>query len=241
MDPSTAWFYAVDSQTRTGPVAVETLRALFLSGEIDGLTLVWSPSLGAEWKELCSVAPLKSVLQEAADSDSTDADAEHTVGNDRISPPPSGEQAPAPAAAAPKQYYYADSEGAQSGPVAAEAFSSLLNAGIVSAETLVWTAGMENWRALQSVPQLAGLCGITVVNIGAATSSSLGISHSSTVAEAADTSAEHAASSAHQGGAKRRRAPDGAAAAAEGKSGTTAGWKRPKENTWIYVVGEDEE
>ena len=57
------WYYLVE-QERKGPVNTKDLVALFLDGEIDGLTVVWTSSM-TEWKPISEVPSLKEFLHEA--------------------------------------------------------------------------------------------------------------------------------------------------------------------------------
>uniref|UniRef100_A0AAV1UI01 RRM domain-containing protein n=1 Tax=Peronospora matthiolae TaxID=2874970 RepID=A0AAV1UI01_9STRA len=50
--------------TRTGPVTTQQLVHLFVDGEVDGMTLVWSQKLDG-WKPIGEVPSLKEFLQEA--------------------------------------------------------------------------------------------------------------------------------------------------------------------------------
>ncbi|KAE9337533.1 hypothetical protein PF008_g12485 [Phytophthora fragariae] len=70
---ASAWFYMAEnatdpsqSATRTGPVTTQQLVALFVDGEVDGMTLVWSQELDG-WKPIGEVPSLKEFLQEAND------------------------------------------------------------------------------------------------------------------------------------------------------------------------------
>uniref|UniRef100_K3WEI1 RRM domain-containing protein n=1 Tax=Globisporangium ultimum (strain ATCC 200006 / CBS 805.95 / DAOM BR144) TaxID=431595 RepID=K3WEI1_GLOUD len=65
------WYYMVDdldagpsATKQAGPVATKELVALFLDGEIDGMTLVWSKDM-AEWSSISEVPSLKEFLHEA--------------------------------------------------------------------------------------------------------------------------------------------------------------------------------
>jgi HIV Tat-specific factor 1 len=48
-------------------------------------------------------------------------------------------------------YFYAEVGGGQTGPVAIDAFASLLAAGYATLDTLVWTTGMPSWTALRAM------------------------------------------------------------------------------------------
>ncbi|POM74184.1 Splicing factor U2AF-associated protein 2 [Phytophthora palmivora] len=52
--------------TRTGPVTTQQLVKLFVDGEVDGMTLVWTQELD-DWKPIGEVPSLKEFLQEAND------------------------------------------------------------------------------------------------------------------------------------------------------------------------------
>ncbi|KAG6620129.1 rna-binding protein [Phytophthora cinnamomi] len=89
-----AWFYMAENASdpgqpaaRTGPVATQQLVALFVDGEVDGMTLVWSQELD-DWKPIGEVPSLKEFLQEANDDldreaelqeQSSEVPAEHQV------------------------------------------------------------------------------------------------------------------------------------------------------------------
>lgn len=54
------------------------------------------------------------------------------------------------------QWYYSADNQQQSGPVSADTLVSLLHAGNLTRETLVWREGMPQWQALHSVAELIG-------------------------------------------------------------------------------------
>ncbi|KAG7384188.1 HIV Tat-specific factor 1 [Phytophthora pseudosyringae] len=67
------WFYMAEDPTdpskeaeRTGPVTTQQLVELFVDGQVDGMTLVWSQELD-DWKPIGEVPSLKEFLQEAND------------------------------------------------------------------------------------------------------------------------------------------------------------------------------
>ncbi|KAL4160479.1 hypothetical protein PRNP1_001047 [Phytophthora ramorum] len=67
------WFYMAENQadssaewTSTGPVTTQQLVTLFVDGQVDGMTLVWSQELDG-WKPIGEVPSLKEFLQEAND------------------------------------------------------------------------------------------------------------------------------------------------------------------------------
>jgi len=49
------------------------------------------------------------------------------------------------------QFYYVDVEGKQQGPVSGYEIVSLLQEGVVSAKTLVWTLGMSDWQTIEAL------------------------------------------------------------------------------------------
>ncbi len=52
-------------------------------------------------------------------------------------------------------WYYATKDKTQAGPVDEAAIGHLLRAGTITAETLIWKEGMENWAPLSSIPELS--------------------------------------------------------------------------------------
>ncbi|TYZ63806.1 hypothetical protein PybrP1_007338 [[Pythium] brassicae (nom. inval.)] len=68
-----AWFFMADGgdsgesgakAKQRGPVATKELLALFLDGEVDGLTLVWTEAMSS-WQPMGEVAALKEFLRDA--------------------------------------------------------------------------------------------------------------------------------------------------------------------------------
>jgi hypothetical protein len=53
------WFYGKQGK-KFGPVDLGAMRNLVASGELDGNTLVWNTTFGAEWRKLKDVAELNS-------------------------------------------------------------------------------------------------------------------------------------------------------------------------------------
>ena len=161
------WFYADDAGARQGPVDLAALQRALRAGAIDGLSLVWAPALGAEWRPLGEVPALKAALLEAAaaegdsDADGDDGDGDGEGAAHAAAPGAAsadgGSGAPGGAPQPARMYYYADPAGAQAGPAAAPAFASLLAGGFVDAGSLVWSAPMPAWAPLSSVPELATL------------------------------------------------------------------------------------
>jgi HIV Tat-specific factor 1 len=60
---SAFWYFMVEKQQK-GPIVTKDLVSLFIDGEIDGLTIVWTKSM-SEWKAIGEVQVLKEFLQEA--------------------------------------------------------------------------------------------------------------------------------------------------------------------------------
>ncbi|KAL3672135.1 hypothetical protein V7S43_002798 [Phytophthora oleae] len=67
------WYYMAEDPmdlgkeaTRTGPVTTQQLVKLFVDGEVDGMTLVWSQELN-DWKPIGEMPSLREFLQEAND------------------------------------------------------------------------------------------------------------------------------------------------------------------------------
>ncbi|WP_269844558.1 DUF4339 domain-containing protein, partial [Actinokineospora bangkokensis] len=57
--------------------------------------------------------------------------------------------------------YHVELSGAAAGPFPLEHLRGLVGSGQVTAQTLVWTAGMAGWAAAGSVPAVAALFGTT--------------------------------------------------------------------------------
>ena len=74
------WFYAAGQIERRGPVTAGEIARLFAVGDIDGLTLVWTPGM-PEWAPVCEVPPLKAALQEVTAVDEVAAGTDSGVGD----------------------------------------------------------------------------------------------------------------------------------------------------------------
>ncbi|TMW63484.1 hypothetical protein Poli38472_002425 [Pythium oligandrum] len=70
------WYYIPDASTsaQQGPVSTKDLIALFLDGDIDGLTMVWSKEVD-EWKPIGEVPSLKEFLYEANEDQDRETEA----------------------------------------------------------------------------------------------------------------------------------------------------------------------
>ncbi len=62
----------------------------------------------------------------------------------------------AAAAEEPVRYFYAEN-GERRGPVLSSDIPSLIDTGLITPETLVWTSGMTDWARADSIPDLAAL------------------------------------------------------------------------------------
>jgi hypothetical protein len=74
--------------------------------------------------------------------------------------PMAGGPAPAPGHAAPpppppQQTFHVAVDGQTQGPFTPQQIASGVSSGQVSPTTLVWTAGMDGWKAASEVPQLS--------------------------------------------------------------------------------------
>ena len=81
------------------------------------------------------------------------------IGQAMAAPQP-GASAPQPAGPPPlptQAVWYAAIGGAQAGPFDQAALAAKVQAGEVTADTLVWAQGMANWMAAREAPELAGL------------------------------------------------------------------------------------
>jgi membrane protease subunit (stomatin/prohibitin family) len=65
---------------------------------------------------------------------------------------------PIPGGQAPASFYLAN-QGQRTGPIDAGALRSLAESGQLTAETLVWKAGMPEWKRAGDVPEVAGVLG----------------------------------------------------------------------------------
>lgn len=78
--------------------------------------------------------------------------------SDAVAPPPAEPSAPAPAAAAPPDEpgdgWHVAIDDQQVGPLAAAAVREKWESGEIGPDTLVWKAGLEDWRSLSQVPEL---------------------------------------------------------------------------------------
>jgi hypothetical protein len=52
------------------------------------------------------------------------------------------------------EWYYADDDGEQSGPVSIQMLNGLFKAGGVNPETLVWNETMDDWKELKAIPNI---------------------------------------------------------------------------------------
>jgi hypothetical protein len=66
-------------------------------------------------------------------------------------------------------FWYLDRDHTQRGPVAEDEFVRLIRQGAITRETMMWTAGMTEWRPAGQVPNVAALFGASapVVGVGA--------------------------------------------------------------------------
>lgn len=246
------FYYADDAGVKRGPVDVAAFGALLRDGDVDGLTLVWTPAIGAEWKPLGEVPELKAALQAAAAADDeeeeeevdSDGDTDGDVGMDGAAAAAATTSAPAAraanssaaaaAGAAPsgeRQFYYADGDGTQRGPITAASAASLAAAGYLTSATLVWGPPMTTWEPLSAVPELAAA--VAAAGGGPAQADGAGASSNSSAAAAA-TTADGVQTDGAGGGTKRKRERT-----KKGGGGGGGGWKgaKAKTNTWVYVTG----
>ena len=56
-------------------------------------------------------------------------------------------------------FWYLDRDHTQRGPVAEDEFVRLIRQGAITRETMMWTAGMGEWRAAGQVPSVSALFG----------------------------------------------------------------------------------
>jgi hypothetical protein len=56
-------------------------------------------------------------------------------------------------------FWYLDRDHTQRGPVGDDEFARLIRQGVITRETLMWTAGMGEWRAAGQVPSVSALFG----------------------------------------------------------------------------------
>jgi len=132
------WYYAKDGQ-RNGPVGADDLRNLAANGQITGEDLVWAQGM-AEWEKLSDHPELVSAQPPQEQQAAPAATAE-----------------PAPAAAAEEEGWYYAREGKQYGPAPASAIGELLASGELSAADAAWRDGMEDWKQINQIAELAGL------------------------------------------------------------------------------------
>ena len=59
------WWYEAKDGTKTGPAPVDLLEGLWLAGELDGMTLVWTEGM-ERYKPLSECPDLRVALQGAA-------------------------------------------------------------------------------------------------------------------------------------------------------------------------------
>ncbi|KAJ0407894.1 hypothetical protein P43SY_009181 [Pythium insidiosum] len=68
------WYYMIDGNpTQQGPVSTKDLMTLFLDGEIDGLTLVWTKDM-AQWTPMGELPSLKEFVHEANEDQEREAE-----------------------------------------------------------------------------------------------------------------------------------------------------------------------
>jgi hypothetical protein len=63
-------------------------------------------------------------------------------------------------------FWYLDRDHTQRGPVAEDEFVRLIRQGAITRETMMWTAGMTEWRPAGQVPNVAALFGASAPAIG---------------------------------------------------------------------------
>ncbi len=64
-------------------------------------------------------------------------------------------------------FWYLDRDHTQRGPVGEDEFVRLIRQGVITRETMMWTAGMSEWRPAGQVPSVAALFGASAPAIGA--------------------------------------------------------------------------
>lgn len=78
----------------------------------------------------------------------------------QAAPAPAAPTAPAPAGPPPlpaQEQWFLGVNGQQAGPFGADALAAQVAAGTLTADTLVWKAGMAQWSPARDVPELAGV------------------------------------------------------------------------------------
>jgi hypothetical protein len=161
------WFLS-DKHVRSGPITTAQVVHQFKDGRLDGLSLVWNASM-TSWKPINEVSELKAAVQAQLSSEDVadDDDAVRTqTGTStavqnlaKLDSPAGGSQTAAveltPATA--NYFYAAPGSSDQHGPIPADALPSLVAAGYIGPDTLVWCAGMPNWLPFKDTQTVPGV------------------------------------------------------------------------------------
>jgi hypothetical protein len=221
------WLYVDNERKQQGPISQARLIELLNAKAISSSTLVWKSDM-TEWKALSAVVPqATSSADERSDSSSI---ATAAAGDNAKAPHPVPQT---------DMYYYVDAGGAQQGPVAASAFSSLLAAGYVQPTSLVWAPGMASWSPAAAVPALqdataAATASATTAPV-VAPSTGGGAAGAAEEVEAAD--ADGGPPSASAQGASTAATGAGAGAGSKRKRGADREAQAAARNTSVYVTG----
>lgn len=166
-------YYYADpvTQRQKGPITTQELQSLLRTNVLTKHTLVWKPSFSA-W---IPIAEIFSQIQQTEEERQGTGTETYTISgtNSAIVTVPvsstvsstvvhslaplsssSSSSSLSSIGSSTVMYYYADETGTQIGPVAQEAFISLLEAGYITKNTLVWTNSMENWLPIIDYPPL---------------------------------------------------------------------------------------
>ncbi|RYE99836.1 MAG: DUF4339 domain-containing protein [Methanobacteriota archaeon] len=133
--PNMDWLYSVDGASQGGPVPTRVLLRKLAAGDVDGLTLVWSPAAPhLPWRAIADTPALVVAAPALAAEAQTGGGAPALGG----------------------EWFYS-SDGAQTGPLSLAHLALAVAECKVSASTLVWCAGMPQWQPAAACPQVAGL------------------------------------------------------------------------------------
>jgi len=173
-------YYYADPITyqQQGPIPLSELQTLISNGTLSTTTLVWNNTLPT-WipiQQISSIVqpssssshpilpntpqpPLSTILSSAAATTTSTVIAKASISSstpqEHIPSSTTSSTTTSLPVSSSIQYFYADNTGTQMGPIPQEAFISLLEAGYVNKDTLVWTTTMPSWLPMIQYTPLA--------------------------------------------------------------------------------------
>lgn len=231
------WYYLDESRNQHGPVSLSDMQKLLLGDEesdgINGMTLLWSPQL-TQWTALSEVPGLIETLHGHVEEGKNHVNASQSSQGHENSQKASQQTIPGAsstntgtATSVGQQWYYVDGQLNRQGPVSAQGLASLVCAGQIDTDTLVWTAGMGDWIPISMEGSLSDFIG-QVFREQVQSRNSTRPEKKDTAAETEkvesqiSTEASKKADQMKQGQQKRK---------------AKSSKKKPKDNPWVYVTG----